>query len=65
MSKMNNVFLIEDLRERYPSAFNGDRVDYQFLALLLAQEVSDLQDQMQEKDYQILRITQRLDELTR
>jgi hypothetical protein len=62
---MNDIFPIEDLKKKYSSAFDGDDVNYQTLALLLAQEVSDLQDQMLEKDYQILRITQRLDSLSR
>lgn len=62
---MNDIFPIEDLKKKYSGAFDGDDVNYQTLALLLAQEVSDLQDQMLEKDYQILRITQRLDSLSR
>ncbi|MBP5458349.1 MAG: hypothetical protein J6Y37_17805 [Paludibacteraceae bacterium] len=52
-----------ELSKTYPSAFDGDKVDYKALCLLLAQEVSDIQDQMNEKDYQILRITERLDKL--
>ena len=60
---MKEVFSLEEIREVYPSAFDGDTVDYQKLCLLLADQVSDLQDQMSEKDYQILRITQRLEAL--
>lgn len=58
---MHDILL--ELAKTYPSAFDGDKVDYKQLCLLLAQEVSDIQDQMNEKDYQILRITERLDKL--
>ncbi len=60
---MKEVFSLEEIKGAYPSAFDGDNVDYQKLCLLLADQVSDLQDQMSEKDYQILRITQRLEAL--
>ena len=60
---MKEVFSSEEIKGTYPSAFDGDNVDYQKLCLLLADQVSDLQDQMSEKDYQILRITQRLEAL--
>lgn len=62
---MSEVYSIEELKEIYPAAFVNDEVDYKSLCLLLAQEVSDLQDQMAEKDYQILKITQRLESLER
>lgn len=62
---MSEVYSIEELKEIYPAAFINDEVDYKSLCLLLAQEVSDLQDQMAEKDYQILKITQRLESLER
>lgn len=62
---MSEVYSIKELKEIYPAAFINDEVDYKSLCLLLAQEVSDLQDQMAEKDYQILKITQRLESLER
>lgn len=60
---MDEVFSLEELKSIYPAAFDGDNVDYKKLCIILAQEVSDIQDQMAEKDFQILRITQRLEKL--
>ena len=59
------MFSIDELKVKYPDAIVNDTVDFEKLYLLLAGEVSDLQDQLNEKDYQILRITQRLDQLER
>lgn len=59
------MFSIDELKVKYPDAIVNDAVDFEKLSLLLAGEVSDLQDQLNEKDYQILRITQRLDQLER
>ena len=64
---MENTFSIENIKSLYPDAVvtkNGvDEIDYHVLSLILAQELNDIQDQLNEKDYQILRITERLDVL--
>ena len=56
-------FSIENIKTSYPEAIIDGDIDYKALSFLLARELSDIQDQLQEKDYQILRITQRLDKL--
>jgi hypothetical protein len=60
---MKGNFSLDDIRNIYPSAFDEGEIDYKKLCIILADEVNDLQDQMSEKDYQILRITQRLESL--
>ena len=60
---MNEIFSIEELKSIYNEAVVDGKIDFEALSLRLAQEVSDLQDQMNEKDFQILRITERLDKL--
>jgi len=64
---MADIFSIDELRTVYPDAViekdGKSAIDFQALSLILAREVSDLQDQLNEKDYQILRITERLDSL--
>lgn len=55
------------IKEQFPDAIrenNGNEVvDYELLSLLLADEVCDLQDELNEKDYQILHIMEQLDEI--
>lgn len=60
---MNEIFSIEELKSIYGETVVDGKIDFEALSLRLAQEVSDLQDQMNEKDFQILRITERLDKL--
>lgn len=60
---MNEVFSIEEVKSTYPAAIVDGKIDFERLSMILAQEVSDIQDQMAEKDFQILRITERLDKL--
>lgn len=64
---MGELFSITDIKSLFPEAIvvkNGtDEIDFKVLSLMLAQELSDIQDQLNEKDYQILRITERLDKL--
>lgn len=60
---MNEFFSIEDIKTTYPDAIVDGNINYEKLALTLAQEVKDIQDQMMEKDFQILKITERLDKI--
>ena len=60
---MVDNFSINEVQSLYPEAVVNGEIDYQILSLLLAKELSDIQDQLNEKDYQILRITERLDQL--
>ena len=64
---MGDILLFEEIKSLYPQAIakikGKEEIDYKKLCLILAQELSDIQDQLNEKDYQILRITQRLDKL--
>ena len=59
---MEDIFL-DVLKSLFPEAIVDGNVDYEKLCKLMAQEIYDLKDQMNEKDYQILRITERLDNL--
>lgn len=59
---MNDIFL-DALKSLFPDAIVDGEIDYKKLCELMAQEICDLKDQMNEKDYQILRITERLDVL--
>lgn len=60
---MTDVFTLEDVKSEYPEAVvNGDVV-LEKLCLAMADKVADLQDQMAEKDFQILKITERLEKL--
>lgn len=60
---MSVNFSIDDLKSLYPDAVINDEIDFKKLSLILVQELNDIQDQLNEKDYQILRITERLDKL--
>lgn len=61
---MAENFSIADVLMQYPDVVNEDgKVDYELLTVLLARDISDLNDQLNEKDFQILRITERLDRL--
>lgn len=60
---MNNQVSIKDVETRYPFAVIDGKINFELLALALMEDIADLQDQMMEKDYQILSITKRLDGL--
>lgn len=64
---MEELFTINELESRYPFAVkttNGVKdIDYKALSLFLVQELNDIQDQLIEKDFQILKITEKLDKL--
>ena len=61
---MAEDFSIADVLMQYPDVVNEEgKVDYELLTVLLARDISDLNDQLNEKDFQILRITERLDQL--
>jgi len=51
------------IKEFYPDAIKNEEIDYKSLCIILAKEVSDLQDELNEKDYQILHIMKQLDDL--
>ena len=40
-------------------------IDYKALSLILAEEVSDIKDQLLEKDYQITKIFERIERLSK
>lgn len=54
---------IEFIKEFYPEALENEEINYKSLCIILAKEVSDLQDELNEKDYQILHIMKQLDSL--
>lgn len=58
-----DIFTIDELIELYPDVVDNDQIDYKKLSLHLAADLCDIKDQLIEKDYQILRITERLDKL--
>ena len=60
---MNDIFFDDVLTSLFPGAIVKGELDYKKLCILMAQEICDLKDQMNEKDYQILRITERIDAL--
>lgn len=60
---MGEIFPIEVIKSLYPEVIVNDEIDYKLLSLVLIRELNDIQDQLNEKDYQILRITERLDKL--
>lgn len=64
---MEERFNIADIEVNFPSAIieeGGEkRIDFEALSLALAEEVSDIKDQLNEKDYQITRIFERLERL--
>ena len=60
---MDNIFSIEDLMKEYPFTVKNGKIDYELLVNQLASEILDLKDRLEEKDYQILSITKRLDAL--
>ena len=62
---MNDILSLEELKNAFPEAVVDGQLALDKLCVALASQVVDLQDQMNEKDFQILRITQRLDELSR
>lgn len=55
--------IIKEISEKYPEAIVNNEIDYKKLTLILFTELSDVQDQLKEKDYQVLRITEKLDKL--
>ena len=62
---MDEKFNIKDVESVFPEAVvekSGKKeIDYEKLCLILAEEVSDLKDQLNEKDYQITNIYKRLE----
>ena len=54
---------IEDVKKLYPETVVNGEIDLKSLSLVLLRELNDIQEQLNEKDYQILRITERLDKL--
>lgn len=60
---MTDVFTLEDVKSEYPEAVVNGEVVLGKLCLAMADKVADLQDQMAEKDFQILKITERLEKL--
>lgn len=66
---MDEKFNITDLETTFPSAViekDGEKeIDYKALSLVLAEEVSDIKDQLLEKDYQITKIFERIERLSK
>jgi uncharacterized protein YehS (DUF1456 family) len=60
---MTDVFSLEDVKLEYPEAVENGEIVLSKLCVAMADKVSDLQDQMAEKDFQILKITERLEKL--
>lgn len=64
---MNEKFDIAEIEAVYPSAVitteEGKEIDYKALVVLMAMEISDIKDQLNEKDYQVTRIFERLERL--
>ena len=64
---MDERFSIADIEANFPSAVIEEdglkKIDFEALSLALAEEVSDIKDQLNEKDYQITRIFERLERL--
>lgn len=60
---MTDIFSIEEIAQEFPEAVENGQIVMSKLVRILAAKVSDLQDQMNEKDFQILRITERLEKL--
>lgn len=64
---MSEKFNIEDIEANFPSAVikkeEGNEIDYKALVLLLAEEICDIKDQLNEKDFQVTRIFERLERL--
>lgn len=57
---MEDIKIIEEF---YPEAIENGDINYKALCIILAREVSDLQDELNEKDYQILHIMEQLDKI--
>ena len=66
---MDEKFNITDLEATFPSVVieeDGEKeIDYKALSLVLAEEVSDIKDQLLEKDYQITKIFERIERLSK
>lgn len=66
---MDEKFNITDLETTFPSVViekDGEKeIDYKALSLVLAEEVSDIKDQLLEKDYQITKIFERIERLSK
>lgn len=60
---MDAIFDIETIQIKYPEALVDGTIDYERLSLVLLREIDDIQEQMNEKDFQILKITERLDKI--
>ena len=66
---MDEKFNITDLEAAFTSVViekDGEKeIDYKALSLILAEEVSDIKDQLLEKDYQITKIFERIERLSK
>lgn len=66
--EMSEKFDLNDIKVNFPEAIiekNGEEeIDYKALSLLLAEEICDLKDQLNEKDYQVTRIFERLERIS-
>ena len=66
---MDEKFNITDLEAAFPSVViekdGENEIDYKALSLILAEEVSDIKDQLLEKDYQITKIFERIERLSK
>lgn len=54
---------LKEINEKHPEILIDGEVDLKKLMLILYEEFCDIQDQLKEKDYQILRINEKLDKL--
>lgn len=64
---MDKNFSIIDIEAYFPNAIveeNGEKaVDTEKLIMAMAEEICDLKDQLNEKDYQVTKIFERLERL--
>lgn len=65
---MSEKFDLNDIKSNFPAAVvekdGEEEIDYKALLLLLAEEVCDLKDQLNEKDYQVTRLFERIERIS-
>lgn len=65
---MGKNFSIQDIASNFPEVVvdvDGEqKIDYEKLSVALAEEVLDLRDQLLEKDFQVVKIFERLERLS-
>lgn len=65
---MGKNFSIQDIASNFPEvvvdADGEQKIDYEKLSVALAEEVLDLRDQLLEKDFQVVKIFERLERLS-